>query len=85
MKKGGRKGKITKQADPEPEEIEPADVNQFELGVVERDCCKQNFAFYDAEKKGFVERFELPMLLQMCGYNLPDEKISKLNAYLDEK
>lgn len=32
-----------------------------------------------------MERFELPMLLQMCGYNLPDEKIQKLNEFLDNK
>ena len=25
------------------------------------------------------------MLLQMCGYNLPDEKILKLNEFLDNK
>jgi len=75
MKKGGRKVKAAPKEQVEEVDIEPAEVNQFELGAVERDCCKQNFSFYDSEKKGFVERFELPMLLQMCGYNLPDEKI----------
>ena len=52
---------------------------------MERDCCKQNFAFYDKGKVGFVERFELPMLLQMCGYNLEDERIMQLNEFLDKK
>lgn len=34
-----------------------------ELSVTEKDCCKQNFQFYDKAKQGFVERFELPMVL----------------------
>lgn len=34
-----------------------------ELSILERDCCKQNFSFYDKQKAGQVERFELPMLL----------------------
>jgi len=25
------------------------------------------------------------MMLEVCGYNLPDEKIKKLNGYLDER
>lgn len=25
------------------------------------------------------------MVLEVCGYNLPDEKIKKLNQYLDER
>ena len=34
-----------------------------ELSLLERDSCKQNFQFYDKAKVGWVERFELPMLL----------------------
>jgi Ca2+-binding EF-hand superfamily protein len=34
-----------------------------ELSVLEKDCCKQNFQFYDKAKQGSVERFELPMVL----------------------
>jgi len=46
MKKGARKGKAA--AKEQIEELEePAEVSQFELGAVERDCCKQNFSFYD--------------------------------------
>lgn len=41
--------------------------------------------FYDKQKVGYVERFELQMLLTTCGYNLPDETIEKLNKFLDEK
>ena len=37
--------------------------------------CKQNFTFYDKAKQGYVERFELPMLLTVCGYNLSDGRI----------
>ena len=74
MKKGGRKVNKPKVAEPEPSQ-EEQEVSQFELGAIEKDCCKQNFQFYDAEKRGYVERFELPMLLQMCGYNLTDARI----------
>ena len=83
MKKGARKGKGKEVV--EDVDLEPVEVNQFELGAVERDCCKQNFLYYDQQNRGFVERFELPMVLEVCGYNLPDEKIQKLNEFLDEK
>ena len=83
MKKGARKGKQGKEV-VEDVDLEPAEVNQFELGAVERDCCKQNFLYYDSQNRGYVERFELPMLLEVCGYNLPDEKIKKLNDFMDE-
>ncbi len=56
-----------------------------ELSAVERDCCKQNFIFYDKQKLGYVERFELPMLLNTCGYNLPEERMLQLNSFLDSK
>ena len=55
-----------------PESAQPSDT---ELSTLERDCCRQNFMFYDKQKVGWVERFELPMLLTTCGYNLPDETI----------
>lgn len=41
MKKNARKGKMQKEQ--EDVEIEPAEVNQFELGALERDVCKANF------------------------------------------
>ena len=56
-----------------------------ELSSLEIDCCKQNFIFYDKQKLGYVERFELPMLLSTCGYNLTDDRIKELNSFLDEK
>jgi len=34
-----------------------------ELSHMERNCCSENFKFYDKAKQGFVERFELPMVL----------------------
>jgi hypothetical protein len=40
------------------------------------ELCKLNFQFYDSKKLGYVERFELPMLLGACGYNtVSDDKI----------
>ena len=35
----------------------------IELSNIEKESCKANFAFYDKAKAGFVERFELPMVL----------------------
>ena len=32
-----------------------------------------------------MERFELPMILQQCGYDLPDSRIKQLNDHLDSK
>ena len=37
--------------------------NLTELNGSERECCRQNFQFYDKAKLGYVERFELPMVL----------------------
>ena len=88
MKKGARTTKATKgkkQTMPIEEEIPEEEPNQFELGQVEKDCCKQNFAFYDVEKRGFVERFELPMLLAQMGYNLTDARIKQLDEFLDKQ
>ena len=44
------------------QEVDEANTHT-ELSILERDCCKQNFSFYDKQKAGQVERFELPMLL----------------------
>ena len=46
-----------------PEVESEHDNNRTELTKLEVELCKQNFAFYDRQKQGFVERFELPMLL----------------------
>ena len=37
--------------------------SHIELSNIEKESCKANFAFYDKAKAGFVERFELPMVL----------------------
>ena len=42
---------------------EEQQVSHTELTQLERECCKQNFLFYDKQKLGHVERFELPMIL----------------------
>ena len=46
-----------------------------DLDALEKQCCKENFEFYDKEKQGWVERFELQQLLSICGYHFTDEKI----------
>ena len=67
-----------------------------DLNTLEKECCKQNFKFYDRSNTGSVERFELPMVLQgklnlpliyhiACGYNLTDARIAELDKFLDEK
>ena len=42
---------------------EPKDDGQPELSSVDRECCIQNFKFYDRLKQGYVELYELPMVL----------------------
>ena len=37
--------------------------SHIELSNIEKESCKANFAFYDKAKVGYVERFELPMVL----------------------
>ena len=34
-----------------------------ELSRLEKQCCKENFQYYDKEKLGYVERFELKNIL----------------------
>jgi hypothetical protein len=55
------------QSKPGPDETvdNEADVDQTrtELSRLEIELCKQNFGFYDRNRVGSVERFELPMLL----------------------
>jgi hypothetical protein len=46
------------------ENVSEAGNTHTELSVLEKDCCKQNFQFYDKAKQGFVERFELPLVLE---------------------
>eukprot|EP00352_Strombidinopsis_acuminata_P004806 CAMPEP_0176365842 /NCGR_PEP_ID=MMETSP0126-20121128/20758_1 /TAXON_ID=141414 ORGANISM="Strombidinopsis acuminatum, Strain SPMC142" /NCGR_SAMPLE_ID=MMETSP0126 /ASSEMBLY_ACC=CAM_ASM_000229 /LENGTH=60 /DNA_ID=CAMNT_0017723015 /DNA_START=35 /DNA_END=217 /DNA_ORIENTATION=- len=44
---------------------------RMELNKLEVELCKQNFSFYEKNRGGPpVERFELPMLLVACGYDL---------------
>ena len=59
--------------------------DRTELTRMEVELCKQNFGFYDRNRQGYVERFELPMLLIACGYNLPKERIEELNTFLDTR
>lgn len=52
-----------KEEEQTTEQVDETLNNQTELNVEEKECCKINFQFYDKTKQGFVERFELPMLL----------------------
>ena len=50
----------------EEEEPEPNPIGEnshIELSNIEKESAKANFLFYDKAKAGFVERFELPMVL----------------------
>ena len=52
--------------DPIHEEYEGSDrggSDRLELTRVEQELAKQNFGFYDKQRQGWVERFELPMIL----------------------
>jgi hypothetical protein len=53
-----RKAKIVE----EPEEFEAVESDSqmlTELSRLEKLCCKENFQYYDKQKLGYVERFEL--------------------------
>ena len=50
------------------------DNNRTELTKLEMELCKQNFQFYDKQRMGFVERFELPMVLN----GKPQELINRI-------
>ena len=71
MKGNRAKTKVIKEEEKEDNVIDSS--SHIELSNLEKESAKANFTFYDKEKKGYVERFELPMLLSACGYNLPDE------------
>lgn len=47
---------------------------------------RQTFNFYQAGKGNVpLERYELPMILDACGYRLPDETLVKMQDYLESK
>ena len=81
----------------EESDVDDEDNMRTELTRVEVELCKQNFQYYDKDRKGYVERFELPMLLNgihhtqltylylACGYQINDDKIAQLNEYLDNR
>jgi len=47
---------------------------------------KSVFNFYQMNRGGVpIERYELPMLLDACGYKLSDEKINSIQDHLDSK
>ena len=46
------------------EEDESEKDSRAELTKLEVELCKQNFVFYDKSRQGYVERFELPLILK---------------------
>jgi len=47
---------------------------------------KHTFNFYLQQKGGVpLERYELPMILDACGYRLPDDVLVRMQEYLDTK
>lgn len=47
---------------------------------------KHTFNFYLQGKMGVpLERYELPIILDACGYRLPDDVLVRMNEYLDTK
>jgi len=52
----------------EVEVVESETPSHTELSAIEKDCCKQNFIFYDKAKLGYFERFELPNVLSSKYY-----------------
>lgn len=60
--------------------------NLTDLSAADRECIIQNFRFYEKNKGGgAVELFELPMVLNTCGYNLSPIRIQELQEFLFER
>ena len=47
----------------EPVAVPEEDPNQPDLSASDKECTIQNFRFYDKQKQGYVELYELPMIL----------------------
>lgn len=74
--KGARKnvGKPGQEVDGGENEMNQ-EQNRTGLDDVDIALCKMNFGFYDTKKVGSVERFEFPMLLNVCGYHLDEKRL----------
>ena len=82
----GRRGTFRKVSRMTDEETpEQADVHKTELPRHEVDCVKMNFGFYDKKGTGHVELFELPMLLDCCGYHLTDQQMHVAQEYIKKR
>ena len=83
----GRRGtfrKISRATDEEaPDHHE--DQHKTELPRQEADCVKLNFGFYDRKGTGHVELFELPMLLNFCGYDLTEHQMSIAQEFIKKR
>jgi len=42
-------------------------------------------SFANGKQGAPIERYELPMILDACGYRLPDDVLAKMMEYLDTK
>jgi len=49
------------------------------------DFIREQFIFYDKHKTGLLDRFELKLVMDACGYVPVEEKLKAIHEYLDEK
>ena len=68
------------------EQVHEAASEQSGAGLNKEEIARftENFRFYDKSKQGFVERFELPMVLKMCSYRISDAQVQQVIDFLDE-
>ena len=67
------------------EEEHVVDAFKSELTKSEVECVKMNFSFYDRKGVGHVELFELPMLLNICGYDLTNEEMKQAQEFFRKR
>ena len=74
-----------KKAQQEEEPVEEQNNDAPELTRMEIEMAKQNFNFYQSQKKSpNLELYELPMVLSACGYKVSPEMLEKLQFRLSE-
>jgi Ca2+-binding EF-hand superfamily protein len=74
-----------KKQQQEEEQVEEQNNDAPELTRMEVEMAKQNFQFYQSQKKSpILELYELPMVLSACGYKVSPEMLDKLQEMLQQ-
>lgn len=86
MNKRNQPAKNRKRAADDDSDMPEEDNLMTDQQKEEEAMIKHTFNFYLMGKQGVpIERYELPMILDACGYRLPDETLRKIYEMLEEK